>query len=101
MKLIKFSDKNSENWGKEVHITAGGKWRKCTLHNVPLDVAKAYEQTHKAKGRKTEIRKGKSLPDGQDGYQLYAYVCKKKPVLQMASKTECLAAGVTPGPSNV
>ncbi|MEQ8636926.1 hypothetical protein [Gimesia maris] len=101
MKLVKFKNKNSYNWGIEAHITAGGKWRKTTLHNVPLASAEREAQVHITKGRKTEIRKGKSLPDGQDGYQVWAYICKKKSVLHMATKDDCLKAGVTPGPSNV
>lgn len=90
----------SGNWAKEIQITAGGKWRKCTLHNVPLEVAQAYEQTHKAKGRKTEIRKAKPLSDGQDGYQLFAYIAKKKTVMTHATAAECVAAGVKPGKMN-
>jgi hypothetical protein len=103
MKLIPFKNREwnyKTNWGIEVHITAGGKWRKCTIHNVPLASAERQAAIQRSKGRKTEIRKGKDLPDGQDGYQVWAYVCKKKPVLHMATKEDCIKAGVEPGPAN-
>jgi len=88
------------NWSREVTISAGGKWRKCTQQNVPLAVAEHYAAVQIGKGRKTEIRPGNPCEDGQPGYQVWAYISRNRVVMVHASRAECEAAGKTPGKCN-
>lgn len=97
---MKLTKTNSGNWAKEVTITGGGKWRKCTMNNVPAEVAETYAEVQRSKGRKTEIRPANPCKDGQPGFQVWAYFGKNKVVMQHASAEECIAAGVEPGPCN-
>lgn len=92
--MTRLTKTNSGNWAKETTITNGGKWRKCTLKNVPREDAERIAAEHAAKGRKTEIRPGK------EGWQVWAYIGQTKQVMQHASREECEAAGVKPGAMN-
>lgn len=98
---MRLTKTNSGNWAKETTITAGGKWRKCTLHNVPKAIAEHFLSVQVGKGRKAEIREGgKVCEDGSPGFQVWAYITKRKNVMVHASDEECRNAGVLPGPEN-
>lgn len=97
---MKLKKTKSGNWAKETTLSAGGKWRKCTDRNVPLEVAEKFAAVQIAKGRKTEIRAARPCADDQPGFQVWAYISRGRQVMQHASSAECLAAGVSPGRCN-